>query len=131
VRRGWTILVSIALIPLLLGAGAALGYFGVLLSHGNGWFVVIGLVPAAFLVGVWAPHRWAAPAVAALLLGGYWIAAYGDGDDACEGRPDCEDNIGAALTFAVPVTSVLVPMVAGAIVQPRNPWPLPWSSRPT
>lgn len=123
--RGATrIAVSLALVAPCLALGAAAGY---LLSDGNGWIIFMGMIPAAFFVGMAAPHRWAAPALLAVLLGGYWLMAYGDGDDSCEARPSCEDNIGPWRTFAVPIGFVIVPMVVGALLQPTIRKTMRWT----
>ena len=111
--------IAVALIPVFLGVGASLGYLGVLASGGSGWFILVGMAIGAFGLGAVAPHRWAVPLALGALVATYWVVAYADGSDSCNGRPNCEDNLGPWLSFWVPTAFFVMPAFVGALLQPR------------
>ncbi|MBI2079083.1 MAG: hypothetical protein HYT80_12095 [Euryarchaeota archaeon] len=116
---GARVAVSLALVPAFLAGGAALGYLGLLASDGNGWYVLAGIAIGAFALGAAAPQRWTPSIALAALAGAYWLFAYADGTDACDGRASCEDNLGPWTTFWVPTAFVVLPTLAGAVLWRR------------
>lgn len=117
------ILVSIGIGAMGVAVSVGSWFFAdLLLGDPTPWPMFVGGLAAAAVFSL-TPKRGIGLVVAIVAALVFSIVPYLDGDDACNGKPSCEDNLGPALRILFTALLLGVPAligeVAGAFVRPR------------